>query len=236
MLNIKHITPIDIYSEMWHLFRLGKCTSSKVSVICGRDGFGKGGYSYVYQKVGEALTGKRNEKELDFDEDIEWGKLYEPESLRVFSKKMGIDFLVTQKVISDPESMFSSTPDGIWVVNKNTLAEDSYNVSTVEGKCPRTYHNFIPKFLCNTPGDLYKISKENYWQVIDQMQQAGSTKGYFYVYHPDFPEGSNMKIIEFSRIEMWNEFKFLAERKKEYTTIFNRVLNEMRAKVYPVLT
>lgn len=227
MLKKSHITNIEIYSDAWHKFRLGKGTSSKIHAICGVEGFGKAGYTYVYQKVGEWLTGQSNDKEFEFNEDLEWGKLYEPEAIQAFAKKMGIQLLVTQRIISDPDSIFSSTPDAIWVHGECKIDTTEYNVSIAEGKCPRTYHNFIPKFLCKTPADLYKVNKDNYWQVIDQMHQAGAAKGYFFVYHPYFPEGSNLNIIEFRKMELWEHFKLLADRKKEFVQRFE----EIRAKM-----
>ncbi len=227
MLKKSYITNIEIYSDEWHKFRLGKATSSRMSAILGAEGFGKAGETYVYQKVGELLTGQSNDKELDFDEDLDWGKMYENDGIKAFAKKMGIDLLVTQKLISNPEGQFSTTPDAIWVHGECKIDTSEYNVSIAECKCPRTYHNFIPKFLCKTPRDLYKINKPNFWQTIDQMDQCGAAKGYFFVYHPYFPEGSNLGIIEFRKMELWDEFKLLASRKKEFLQRFEETRLQM---------
>ena len=227
MLKKFHITNIEVYSDDWHKFRLGKATSSRMHHITGAEGWGKAADTYLYQKVGESLTGQSNDKELDFDEDLEWGKLYETEAILAFAKKMKIDILVTQKIISDPEGQFSSTPDAIWVHNECIIDSSEYNVSTAEGKCPRTYHNFIPKFLCKTPMDLYKINKSDFWQTIDQMDQCGAAKGYFFVYHPYFPEGSNLNVIEFRKVELWEQFKLLSARKKMFIQKFEEVKSKM---------
>jgi hypothetical protein len=183
--------------------------------------------NYIYQKVGEEITGISNDKEFEFDEDLEWGLKYEPDAINAFGKKMGIDFLVTQKLISDPNSRFATTPDAIWVHNECKIDSTEYNVSTAEGKCPRTYHWFIKYFLCKTPQDLYKIKKEYFWQTIDQMHQCGAATGYFFVYHPLFPEGSNLNIIKFSQMELWDEFKKLAERKKIAVQKYEEVRKQM---------
>lgn len=227
MLKKSHISKIEIYSEEWHKYRLGRATSSKMFSICGIDGFGKTGDSYIYQKVGEALTGQSNEKEFEFDEDLDWGKMYEPEALKAFAKKMNVQFLVTQKLISNPDSHFSSTPDGIWVHGECIIDDNEYNVSTVECKCPRTYHNFIPKFLCKTPADLYKVNKSDYWQTIDQMDQCGAAIGYFFCYHPYFPEGSNINIIQFKKMDLWNQFTLLSARKKLFVKQFEEIKQKM---------
>lgn len=227
MLKKSHITNIEIYSKEWLEHRLGKATSSKMSHITGAEGFGRSGETYVFQKVGEVLTGQSNDREYEFDEDLEWGKLYEPQAVEAFANKMGIKLLVTQKLISEPKGMFASTPDAIWVHGECRIDTSEYNVSTAEGKCPRTYHNFIPKFLCKTPADLYKINKGDYWQTIDQMDQCGASKGYFFVFHPYFPEGSNLNIIEFRKIELWEHFKLLSDRKKLFSQKFDELLKKM---------
>lgn len=227
MLHKSHISNIEIYSDAWHQYRLGKGTSSKMFTICGTEGWGKAADSYVYQKVGESLTGQSNEKEFEFDEDLDWGKMYEVEATRAFAKKMGINLLVVQKLITNPEGNFSSTPDAIWVHGECKIDTDEYNVSSAEGKCPRTYHNFIPKFLCKTPADLFKINKSDYWQTIDQVDQCGASKGYFFVYHPYFPEGSNLNIIEFRKVELWDHFRLLSARKKMFIEKFNEIRQQM---------
>lgn len=232
MLKKAHISNIEIHSPEWHKFRLGRFTSSRMSAIMGEDGLSKGGMTYIYQKVGERLTGESNEREIDFDEDLEWGKRYEPEAIEAFGRAMNLKFLVTQKLVADPESQFSSTPDALMVHNECLLDESEYNVSTVEGKCPRTYHRFIPFFLCKTPLDLYKLDKVYFWQTIDQMHQCGAAVGYFFVYHPLFPEGSNLNIITFKQMELWDYFKRLSQRKKEIVQKFGEILSQM-SKSFP---
>ena len=88
---------------------------------------------------------------------------------------MGLEYLVVQKLILNDEKRFSSTPDAIWVKG---ICENNYeyNVRTVEVKCPRKYHKFIPFYMCKTPEDVKKKSKVYYWQVIDQMDNCGSAK------------------------------------------------------------
>lgn len=195
------------------------------------DGLGKGAMSYIYQKVGEKLTGQSNDKEIDFDEDLDWGKHYEPEAIQAFGRAMGLKFLVTQKLISDPESQFASTPDALWVKNECLIDSSEYNVSTAEGKCPRTYHRFIPFFLCKTPADVYKVDKVYYWQTIDQMDQCGAAVGYFFVYHPYFPEGSNLNIVTFKKMDLWDDFKKLSARKKMAVQKFEEIYLQMKSKL-----
>ena len=225
MLKKSHITNIEIYKPEWHQFRLTKFTSSKASNLIST---GEAFTTYIYQKVGESLTGLSNEKEvIEFNEDLEWGLKYEYEATIAFGKAMGIEFLVVQKIISDPEDQFSSTPDAIWVHGECKIDTSEYNVSTAEGKCPRTFHWFIKFCMCKTPEDVKKVKSDYYWQVIDQMSQCGAAVGYFYVYHPFFPEGSNLHIIKFSKMELWDDFKWLADRKKLAKQKFQEIKSKM---------
>lgn len=223
MLHRDHISQIEIYSDMWHTARLGRITSSRIHCLLGDKEFSDGAMTYIYHKVGESITLKSaSDDEQIEDENTVWGITYEPEALNKFGMKMGIKFLVTQKLIMNPESRFSSTPDGIWIVG---LCENQfeYNVRTVEVKCPKKYHRFIPLYLAKTPEDIKKISKLYYWQVIDQMDNCGSAIGYFVVYHPLFPDGSNMNIIEFKKMELWDDFKLIAQRKKTAVEKFDNI-------------
>jgi len=217
MLHKSHISNIEIYSEAWQSVRLGRITSSKVHVLMAEKSLSEGAMSYIYQKAGEAITGHTTEEDSDVveDENTAWGVMNEPLALNKFGMKMGLKYLVTQKLIFDPVSRTSSTPDALWIIAPSVLQEDCYNVATVEVKCPRKYHRFFPLFACNTAEDLLKKHRPYFWQVIDQMIVCGAAIGYFVVYNPTFPEHKNMKIIEFKKIDLWDYFKKLEQRKKE---------------------
>jgi hypothetical protein len=174
--------------------------------------------SYVYQKAGELITKKSTATEDDVieDENTAWGREQEPAAIKLFSDIKGIDYLVTQKMILNPDSYFSSTPDAIWVHGQSVSKMDEYNVSTLEVKCPRKYPRYIPLWRCKTPEALKKFSRKYYWQVLDQMDNCDSQVGYFACFHPLFPPETRMNIIEFRKIDLWDEFKLLKERKQMY--------------------
>lgn len=228
MLHKDHISKIQIYTPEWFKMRLGRFTSSMMSRLMTEEPFGQGAITYIHQKVGEVLTGQTTaEDEIIEDENTVWGNMYENEAINQFGLKMGLKYLAVQKLILNPDKNFSSTPDAIWIkgICKN---EYEYNVRTVEVKCPRKYHKFIPYYMCETPQDLRKLSKIYFWQVIDQMDNCGSAIGYFAVYHPLFPKNSNLKIIEFDKMKLWDEFKLLQTRKKIAIEKFNEVLSRFR--------
>lgn len=228
MLHINHISKIEIYTPEWFKMRLGRFTSSMMNRLMTEEPFGQGAITYIHQKVGEVLTGQTTaEDEIIEDENTAWGNTYENEAINEFGVKMGLKYLAIQKLILNPDRNFSSTPDAIWIkgVCKN---KEEYNVRTVEVKCPRKYHKFIPYYMCETPHEIKKLSKVYFWQVIDQMDNCGSAIGYFVVYHPLFPKGVNLRIIEFDKMKLWEEFKLLQVRKKLAIEKFNQILSTFR--------
>lgn len=232
MLKVSHISNITIYSHEWDMARLGRFTSSRMNVLMGeKEIMDSGAMTYIYHKVGEKVTKKSMATEDDVieDENTHWGRENEPMAIRKFGQKYGINFLVTQKLILDPESQFSSTPDAIWVHGASVIKTDEYNVSTLEVKCPRKFHKFIPLYKCKTPEDLKKFNKNYYWQVIDQMYNCDSAVGYFACYHPLFPEGKNLSVIEFKKIDLWPEFKKMKQRKEQAVKIFNETMADFLA-------
>ena len=227
MLKKEQISQIEIYSTEWHQFRLGRLTSSKWFTQMGEKPLGDAALTYLYQKVGEELTGQTTaEDETIEDENTAWGLQYEPFALKVLKDAKKIEFLATQNIIFDTNNRFSSTPDAIWI-HGESISQLEYNVSTVEVKCPRKYHKYIPLYRCKTPAQLKSFNKQYYWQVIDQMDLCDSALGYFMCYHPLFPEGSNFNVIEFRKIDLWDDFKLVKARKKIAVEKFEEIRFEM---------
>lgn len=223
MLKKDHISSIQIYTQEWDDMRKGRFTSSKISEIMGENDIGKTtGMGYIYQKAGEKITNKSmaDEDEIIEDENTAWGREHEPAAIRKFGLTKKIDFLVTQKIIVDVNSNESSTPDAIWIHGQSVIKDDEYNVSTLEVKCPRKFNRFMPLHECDTPEKLKKYSKKYYWQVIHQMRICDSVTGYFVCYHPLFPEATNMKIIQFNKMDLWEDFKKMNDRINKANSIY----------------
>ncbi len=94
MLNKNRISGIRIFSDEWQVQRLGKFTSSRISALTAENPYSKGFMSYVYQKVGEELTGKPIYENAPETEAMQWGIEYEPVALQKFGKFMGLEFLI----------------------------------------------------------------------------------------------------------------------------------------------
>ena len=223
MLHKNHISKVEIYTDEWFKIRLGRFTSSRIHCLCGDEPYTKGAMTYIYHKIGELVTGQTTaEDEVIEDENTAWGNQYEPEAIKKFGLKMGLEYLAVQKLILNEERNFSSTPDAIWVkgICKN---QEEYNVRTVEVKCPRKYHKFIPYYMCKNPHEVKKLNPVYFWQVIDQMDNCGSAYGYLAFYHPLFPPERNMNIVEFDKMKLWDEFKLLKTRKTLAVEKFNEL-------------
>lgn len=222
MLDKRAITKVKIHSEDWFKERLSKFTSSEKHYLMGDKQWADGALSYVYRKVGEDISGLPCRDDVDTNA-TRHGNLYEPIALAEFGKRMDIDFLVTQCLISPPDSRRSSTPDALIIKGET---ETHYNVDTVETKCPYSYDAYIKLFLCNTPEDVLKVEKKYYWQVIDQMDVCGALNGYLVVYQPAFRAGK-MKIIPFRKLELRAQFKLLEERTVDAINKFDEIRDKL---------
>lgn len=198
-------------TDEWHMGRLARLTASEWYRFMGEKPFTQGAMSYIYDKVGEESTGIPAKDEISTASTM-WGQDFEEENLRMFMKTKGIEFLVTQRLIAQPDSRFGCTPDGI-IVLKESEDKTAYQVETVECKTPPTYNKFISLALCNTPEDVKRVSSAYFYQVIHQMIICDALKGFLSVYHPKFSYGG-FKIIEFRKIDMIPEFTLVTQRMK----------------------
>lgn len=222
MLLKANISNIEIWSEEWFAGRLGKFTSSMIYTLMGEKPFTTGAMSYIMERVGEDVSGVPAKQEVD-NESTRWGILYEGDAIKKFGEKMGLTFLVVQKLITAPGSRFGSTPDALWIKKEYG---DSYEVSNAEIKCYPSYSHFISCILCDTPEQLKKADPKLYWQTIDQMDNCDCLVGYAVLFHPLMKAGG-FKTMEFRKINLVPEFKLLKERKRLAVDKFNEIRDKM---------
>lgn len=218
MLLKSKISNIKILSDEWHKTRIGKFTSSDAS-----DLIGSGVHNYIRRKVGEEMTGKSAKGEID-TEATRWGGFYEADALTKFGRYLGLDFLIAQQLITEPDGRFGGTPDGLIPIRESPDGTE-YEVETVEVKCPPTFDNYLQLWECETPESLKGMKKEYYWQVLDQMDLCGCLNAYFVAYHPDFRAG-NLRVIRFEAMKplvddkgkktfpVYEDLKLLRSKKK----------------------
>ncbi len=121
MLNPENIGAIKVdkgsweYREEWRKARLAKFTSSMMYTLMGTKLLTDGALTYIYERVGEDLTGIPAKQEIDTNA-TRWGLFHESEAIKKFGKYLGVEFFITQCLITAPGSKFGSTPDCIWEV------------------------------------------------------------------------------------------------------------------------
>jgi len=220
----------DVYNKA----KLGKFTSSEWHYLMGEKGIGATGLSYIYRKVGESLTGLPARQDIS-TAATEHGLTYEREGLIKFGESEGLQSILVQRLILDDDGMCGGTPDGLIVLGESQ-DQLSYNVKTVEIKCPYSFDGYIRAWKCKTPAALKKEKPDWYWQVIHQMELCNALEGFFITYHPFFQAGQ-MNVIKFNKVEIvsnvkigeTNDFKLLNQRKQEAIKIFEETRNEMLA-------
>lgn len=225
MLLKEHISQYQHGTDEWKAQRIAKITASKANLICKPKGIS---ISYIRDKVGEFFTGISSEKEIDNDA-TKHGNAYEPDALRKFADVKNITYLVTQKLITEPGSNFSCTPDGIWIQSPEPTGK-GYNVRTVEIKCFPTFSHHIQMAQCKLPEQVEKEDDQVFYQVIFQMVECDCLIGYAVFYHPDFPPSSALRIIEFNQLTdtfVRGKVKLLKERKVEALKMFNAIKEDM---------
>lgn len=223
MLKIEHISKIEIHTPEWRQARLAKFTSSMIHTIMGDKFLTKECVAYLYERVGEEITGLPCKTEVDVAA-TNWGLLHEGDALRKFAQFMEIEFLVTQCLVTEPGSRFGSTPDGLWVKQKYG---DAYDVETVEVKCYPSYPHYIECVLCDTPQELKKVDRKLYYQVLDQMLNCDCMKGYAVLYNPEFKNAGGFKTIQFRKLDLMEDFKELKTRKTLAEQKFNEIRNKL---------
>lgn len=230
MLSKKNISKTKTDQE-WVQARLGKFTSSEIHFLASDKFLTEGCISYIQRKVGEYITNKPATYEIT-NESMIHGLVHEPHAIQKFCQKMGIKYVVCQQLVTIEGTRYGCTPDAL-IIHSESTDQLSYNVSTVEVKCPPTYTAYVGLALCETPQDLKKENRQYYWQVIDQMLNCDTMKGYFIAHHPDFKE-ADMRIIEFRKMQkvgtdfpIAKDIQFLQERKKMADAKFDEIYQKL---------
>jgi len=226
MLLKSNISNIVIHSEDWFQGRLAKITSSNFHFLCDEKGIGVGGINYIYRLVGEELKGTPSKKEV-FTDATEHGHQYEPENLRAFGIERGLEFIVQQKLILHPSGRVGSTPDALIPI-RESVDKTMWQVETVEAKCPTSDDAYIRLWNCTLPEHVKKTKKEYYWQVIHQMLVADALVGYLSIYNPFYRAGK-LRIVEFRKTELLQDFKIATARTEEAINIFTEQRDKMLA-------
>jgi hypothetical protein len=244
MLLRENITDFASPSQEWLNNKLAKFSSSEIYLLCAEEGIGKTGMNYIYRKVGEELSGRAAKDDI-LTSATAHGNEYEIEGILEFAKVKEIPSFekkipIVQRFVNGGERC-GSTPDGLWLITE-TLDGTAYSdARTIEVKCPYSYDAYIRLWKCKTPQDVKALSRQYYFQVLDQLLVCGCLVGYLVIYQPFFRAGK-INIIEFKKAQKVGEkfpivedLKILDARKKEATKIFNDTRDELIMNTKPTI-
>ena len=215
---------IEQRTDEWFLQRKGKITSSEVAAIIGKGKslpFSQTGYSYLDEKVDEALTS--DEEFIWFKREYEvrnkamsWGTVYEPCARDFYSEQTGIK--VKESGYVKYSELSGGSPDG--------LIKDC---GVIEIKCPFNGANHIQFLRMKTWEDLKRLNPKYYWQCVMNTMITGSDYCDFISYDPRKPDHLKMAVIRIERDE--TEMLVLRERLVEAEKYITDSINEIYANI-----
>lgn len=215
------------YFNGWLKSRLGKFTASRISCCMQLKGIGDTGMAYIRSRIFEELNEVSSEKEIDTD-SMRWGILHEVKALTFFAKDKNIIFdefgrvpIIVQKLVTDKESKFGCTPDGIWIHREFEQSDKTFvDCSPIETKCYQLARH-LKCVMCDTPEKIKAVDPDAFWQLVMQMDECGSLVGYLVYYYPGLKYGG-LRVIEFRKINLTNEFKLFKQRKLQILEIYEQ--------------
>lgn len=210
--------------------KFGLLSSRSVDLFMGVREIGKEGCDYIANKVGEVLTGVSSEKIFGFSEQYDWQIGTEPEAITEFAEvqKSG-QYIIHFPVISDG-TVFIAEPSALWLRGLNQKNADEYIVEPIMCKCPREFAQFIGYTAVNSPQELKKSYPKYYWRMLDNMLVCNAIKGYFFVFHPLFDQGTRHHTILFDRLSLLGDLNHLKERKAEAAELYKATMVRMTNK------
>lgn len=170
-------------SEMWKLMECGKRPMTQQELDA-RPKKGKGsatkfvpdpstmgdkGWTYIYQKVAETLTGQPKRESYAFP--LVWGKDTEPVAVEFFEKKFGVE--------CEPAG-FQSFTDHAGGSPDRFIGNDE----GLEIKCPEDSTNQINYMMLTDRFDLKRDYPAHYWQCVSLLLFTGRKKWHFCTFDP----------------------------------------------------
>ena len=182
---------IDQGSGVWFRERAPRFTNSNIFNLIGKDTtkLTQGALTYIHKKVSAVIYDNYyGDDENEFSNDAtERGNNLEPVARMEHSIETGVNFRECGFFLhSGLGEHFGGSPDG--------LSESGTIVS--EYKCPKTRHEVQKLFMLDTPGDLYKHSKQYFYQCHAHMLLTGAKMCHFVVFDPREKKIPDIKILE----------------------------------------
>ncbi len=182
---------IDQGSGVWFIKRAPRFTNSNIFTLIGKDKtkLTQGALTYVYDKAAVALYSKHlfEDENSYTSESMQRGNDLEPVARMEHSIKTGVNFrecgFFLHSVLG---KHFGGSPDGL----------SECGTITAEYKCPDNYGTFLKLCMLDTPDDLYKHSKQYFYQCHSHMLLTGAKMCHFVVFDPREKKIPDIKILE----------------------------------------
>ena len=194
-------------SIAWHEARLGKVTASNFAKAIARvrsgDGFSETANSYMYELIGERLTGQWEEVT---SKALEWGKEWEPVARKTYASRFAVEVEQVPFValLDDTlQGFVGASPDGI-------LSDGA----TLEIKCPLTYREHARALVTR------KMPVAHRAQVQGQMWVCGSGRATFVSFHPAYRKPHDLVVVDVPRDDKYID-ETLAPRITEFVDRLN---------------
>ena len=198
----------------FQLARLGKITASqfgKVSKV--RTGaWGETALSYLYDVVGEHLTGQPAET-FTGNRATDWGNHYEADALRAYTKRTGRKIKPGTYYGHPVLPWVGGTPDGL--VGERGL---------IEAKCPLTFKNHLRTVITRTVPDEYLP------QVLGHLWLSGRDWCDFVSYDPRIEGRHSLAIVRVNRKDHPEGIANLGERITEFHDLLLDKLEKLKIK------
>jgi hypothetical protein len=194
--------------------RLGKFNASTVEALMKPKGLGKGGLTYINEKIAERETGLT--KEIPVSKAMQWGIDHEDEAIQRIAASLKLDLVKNELSIKDDEYNLSGTPDVII----NVTDESGLLLNTgIEIKCPNTDTHI--EYAGMSKGlELKEVEPKYYWQIVSYMLLTGYDSWFFATYDPRMLTArKQLYIFTINRNEA--DIELLKSRLTEANSILN---------------
>lgn len=155
-----------------------------------------GGETYIYQKVGEVLTGQP-ENEV-FSHATAWGDTWEPVAAEQYEKVYGVETKIISFVPFGDH--FGGSPDRL-------VGYDEI----IEIKCPYESANQIKYMMLTDQYDLKRNYPDYYWQVMCNLLWTKKRVANFVTFDPRFTEEKH-KLTRLQIFPDNKEFQIIIDR------------------------
>lgn len=216
---IKFHYGIEQRSPDWFGLKCGFFSASEIYKLCGARGLGQTGETYIYDKIGECLTGKV--RKIPITHAMQHGIDTESIVKEIYESNTGVNLKEPAFVINNKYKNCGCSPDGV-IESDGFIVSNAYGI---EIKCPENQGQYAKYLSIKTAQDLKKVKPEYYWQIMFCMLVTELEEWRFIAYHEDF---KNLSMIEIPVYWNTTDMDFLAERIEQSNKILDIEIQQIK--------